>query len=84
MIPLLPVVVTKISTFETVKSVAALHYIKELNIGHFIIGEAIFNGLDNSIMRMKLLMKEARERKVGQATSRSLSQKPFGWSMPGA
>jgi len=48
-------------TFETVKSVAALHYIKELNIGHFIIGEAIFNGLDNSIMRMKLLMKEARE-----------------------
>ena len=48
-------------TFETVKPVAALKNIKELNIGHFIIGDAIFNGLDKSIKRMRLLMEEARE-----------------------
>ena len=48
-------------TFETVKPIAALKNIKELNIGHFIIGEAIFNGLDSSIEHMQLLMKEARE-----------------------
>jgi pyridoxine 5-phosphate synthase len=48
-------------TFETVKPIAALKDIKELNIGHFIIGDAIFNGLDKSINRMHSLMKEARE-----------------------
>jgi pyridoxine 5-phosphate synthase len=48
-------------TFETIKPVATLKNIKELNIGHFIIGEAIFNGLDKSIKRMQSLMKEARE-----------------------
>ena len=48
-------------TFDTVKSVAALKNIKELNIGHFIIGEAIFNSLDSSIKHMRLLMDQARE-----------------------
>ncbi|NQV19802.1 MAG: pyridoxine 5'-phosphate synthase, partial [Rhodospirillales bacterium] len=32
----------------------------ELNIGHFLVGEAIFGGLDSSIRRMRALMDEAR------------------------
>jgi pyridoxine 5-phosphate synthase len=34
--------------------------IAELNIGHFLIGEAIFTGLDTAIRRMRSLMDEAR------------------------
>jgi pyridoxine 5-phosphate synthase len=51
-------------TFETVKPIAAIKDIKELNIGHFIIGEAIFNGLEKSIQRMSSLMEEARQGKL--------------------
>jgi pyridoxine 5-phosphate synthase len=46
--------------YETVGPVAAIPEIVELNIGHFLIGEAIFTGLDASIRRMRLLMDEAR------------------------
>jgi pyridoxine 5-phosphate synthase len=46
--------------FETVAAVAAVPYITELNIGHFLIGEALFMGLKESIMHMKKLMLEAR------------------------
>ena len=47
-------------TFDTVKPVAALEQVRELNIGHFLIGEAIFTGLENAILRMRVLMDEAR------------------------
>lgn len=47
-------------TFDNVKPVAAIPEIAELNIGHFLIGEAIFTGLDASIRRMRALMDEAR------------------------
>jgi len=47
-------------TFETVGPVAALENVRELNIGHFLIGEAIFSGLDSSIKRMRSLMDKAR------------------------
>jgi pyridoxine 5-phosphate synthase len=47
-------------TFENVQPIAAIPQIAELNIGHFLIGEAIFVGLDNSIRRMRALMDEAR------------------------
>ncbi|KAF0179234.1 MAG: pyridoxine 5'-phosphate synthase [Hyphomonadaceae bacterium] len=47
-------------TFDTVKPVAAIPEIIELNIGHFLVGEAIFIGLDASVRRMKALMAEAR------------------------
>ena len=47
-------------TFDNVKDIAALPHIKELNIGHFLVGEAIFIGLENSIRRMRALMDEAR------------------------
>ncbi|SMF18239.1 pyridoxine 5'-phosphate synthase [Tistlia consotensis] len=47
-------------TFETVPPVAAIATIVELNIGHFLIGEAIFGGLDSTIRRMRAVMDKAR------------------------
>jgi pyridoxine 5-phosphate synthase len=47
-------------TFDTVAPVAAIPTIAELNIGHFLIGEAIFTGLEDSIHSMRKLMEEAR------------------------
>jgi pyridoxine 5-phosphate synthase len=46
--------------YETVTAVAAIPEIAELNIGHFLIGEAIFTGLDAAIRRMRVLMDAAR------------------------
>ena len=46
--------------YETVKPIAAMGEIVELNIGHFLIGEAIFIGLGPAIQRMRALMDEAR------------------------
>jgi len=47
-------------TFDNVQPVAAIPQIAELNIGHFLIGEAIFTGLDASVRRMRELMDAAR------------------------
>jgi pyridoxine 5-phosphate synthase len=47
-------------TFDTVAAVARLPQIVELNIGHFLIGEAIFVGLSSGVQRMRGLMDEAR------------------------
>jgi pyridoxine 5-phosphate synthase len=47
-------------TFDNVQPVAAIPQLAELNIGHFLIGEAIFTGLDASVRRMRTLMDEAR------------------------
>jgi len=47
-------------TYETVKPVAAFPEVMELNIGHYLIGEAIFLGLEASIAEMRRLMDEAR------------------------
>ncbi|MGX0974876.1 pyridoxine 5-phosphate synthase [Roseovarius sp. MBR-51] len=46
--------------YETVKPVAAFPEVMELNIGHFLIGEAIFRGLQPAIAEMRRLMDEAR------------------------
>ena len=48
--------------FDTVGPVAAIPTIVELNIGHFLIGEAIFSGLDSAVRRMRALMDKARQR----------------------
>lgn len=48
-------------SFETVKPIAAIPEICELNIGHFLMGEAIFVGLKEAIMTMQKLMLEARQ-----------------------
>lgn len=47
-------------TFDTVKPVAGIAQITELNIGHFLIGEAIFIGLSEAVGEMRRLMDEAR------------------------
>jgi pyridoxine 5-phosphate synthase len=47
-------------TFDNVQPIAAIPQIAELNIGHFLIGEAIFTGLDASVRRMRELMDESR------------------------
>lgn len=47
--------------YETVENVAAIPQIIELNIGHFLVGEAIFVGLEPSIREMRILMDKARD-----------------------
>ncbi len=47
-------------TYENVAPIAAIPQIAELNIGHFLIGEAIFLGLDESVAQMRRLMDAAR------------------------
>jgi pyridoxine 5-phosphate synthase len=47
-------------TFDNVVPVAAIPQLAELNIGHFLIGEAIFTGLAESVQRMRGLMDAAR------------------------
>jgi pyridoxine 5-phosphate synthase len=44
-----------------VTPIAAFPEVRELNIGHFLIGEAIFLGLEPAITEMRRLMDEARE-----------------------
>jgi pyridoxine 5-phosphate synthase len=52
-------------TYDTVGPVAAIPTIAELNIGHFLIGEAIFSGLESAIRRMRARMDEARAEASG-------------------
>ena len=52
-------------TYKSVKPIAVFPELMELNIGHFIIGEAIFSGLDSAIRRMRALMDEARNEAFG-------------------
>jgi pyridoxine 5-phosphate synthase len=47
-------------TYDNVQPVAAIPQIAELNIGHYLIGEAVFVGLENAVRRMRDLMDAAR------------------------
>ena len=47
-------------TFENVAPVAAIPEVAELNIGHFLIGEAIFTGLEAAVHAMRTAMDAAR------------------------
>ncbi|MDX2210627.1 MAG: pyridoxine 5'-phosphate synthase [Sphingopyxis sp.] len=47
-------------TFDNVVPIAAIPQIAELNIGHYLIGEGIFIGLEAAILKMRALMDEAR------------------------
>jgi pyridoxine 5-phosphate synthase len=47
-------------TYNTVTAVARMPQIVELNIGHFLIGEAIFGGMHSAIRHMRALMDQAR------------------------
>lgn len=56
-------------TFDTVMPIAEIPSLVELNIGHFLIGEAIFSGLDSAIRRMRSLMDTARANASGERTA---------------
>jgi pyridoxine 5-phosphate synthase len=59
-------------TFNTVQAVARIPQIVELNIGHFLVGEAIFGGLGPAIARMRALMDETRSgASVGKRAKRA-------------
>jgi len=47
-------------TYDNVAPIAAIPQIRELNIGHFLIGEAIFTGLGESVREMRARMDAAR------------------------
>jgi pyridoxine 5-phosphate synthase len=47
---------------DTARTIAALPQIVELNIGHFLVGEAIFVGLAESVRQMRTAMEEGRRR----------------------
>jgi pyridoxine 5-phosphate synthase len=47
-------------TYETVQPIAAIPQVRELNIGHFLVGEAIFLGFGPAIAEMRRLMYEVR------------------------
>ena len=56
-------------TFDSVVPIARIPTIMELNIGHFLMGEAIFSGLDSAIKRMRSLMDTARAAGNGAQTA---------------
>ncbi|MBX7492551.1 pyridoxine 5'-phosphate synthase [Qipengyuania sp. 1NDW9] len=47
-------------TYENVQPIAAIPQIAELNIGHYLVGEAVFVGLEQAVRHMRELMDEAR------------------------
>lgn len=52
-------------SYDTVAPIAAIPELAELNIGHFLVGEAIFVGLAKAIVDMRLAMLEARTKSAG-------------------
>jgi pyridoxine 5-phosphate synthase len=56
-------------TFNTVSAIARMPEVVELNIGHFLIGEAIFGGLHAAVRRMRSLMEEARLQSSGRQSA---------------
>lgn len=55
--------------YETVGAISAIPDVIELNIGHFLIGEAIFTGLDAAIRRMRVLMEASRATAKSEAVA---------------
>lgn len=47
-------------TYENVQAIAAIPQLAELNIGHYLIGEAVFSGLESAVLKMRELMDAAR------------------------
>jgi len=47
-------------TYDNVQAIAAIPQLAELNIGHYLIGEAIFTGLEPAVRHMRELMDAAR------------------------
>jgi pyridoxine 5-phosphate synthase len=53
--------------FATAETIAALPQIVELNIGHFLVGEALFSGFDQVIHAFRAAMDRGRARARGKA-----------------
>lgn len=53
--------------FDTAEAISAFPEIAELNIGHYMIGEAIFSGLENVVRNMRAAMERGRARAKGEA-----------------
>lgn len=51
-------------TYDNVADIANITQLKELNIGHFLIGEAVFLGLESSIIKMRKIIQDIRNTKV--------------------
>ena len=47
-------------TYDNVQPIAAIPQLAELNIGHYLVGEAVFVGLEHAVRTMRELMDEAR------------------------
>src|SRR5690606_19478597 len=47
-------------TYDNVQPIAAIPQLAELNIGHYLVGEAVFVGLEAAVLRMRELMDAAR------------------------
>ncbi len=47
-------------TFDNVQPIAAIPQLAELNIGHYLVGEAVFVGLEAAVRQMRELMDAAR------------------------
>ena len=47
-------------TYANVQPIAAIPQLAELNIGHYLVGEAIFVGLENAVLKMRQLMDDVR------------------------
>jgi pyridoxine 5-phosphate synthase len=57
-------------TYDNVQPVARIPEIEELNIGHSIVSNAIFLGIEEAVRRMRTLVDEARERGEGRGPRR--------------
>nr|WP_310525413.1 pyridoxine 5'-phosphate synthase [Polymorphobacter sp.] len=58
-------------TFDNVGPVAAMPELHELNIGHFLIGEAVFTGLGSAIARMRAAMDDGRAKRAAGDAARA-------------
>lgn len=65
-------------TYNTVAAVARMPQIVELNIGHFLIGEAIFGGLNQAVAHMRKLMDDARQEVPAPAAPAARPQRGTG------
>ena len=63
-------------TYENVQPVAAIPELEELNIGHSIVSNAIYWGLEEAVRRMKELVVGSRLSVVGQPQSPTENRKP--------
>ncbi len=47
-------------SYDTIGDIARISQVSEVSIGHFLVGQAVFEGLPNAVRRMKALIAEAR------------------------